>query len=860
MNDILVKVGADISDFSRKMADSNKALQKFGEATKETFDSFKKVGAVATATGVAIGAGLGKAVKTAADFEAGMSEVAAISGVTGKEFDILSDKAREMGATTAFSAAESAEAMKYMALAGWDTTQMVAGIEPALNLAAASGMDLARTADIVTDGMSMFGMKAEEAGRMTDTLAAASSKTNTDVDQLGEALKYVGANANAAGMDIEQTSAFLGILADNGIKGSMAGTTLNAMLRDLKKNAEDGAVAVGDQTVALYDADGQMRDMTDVIDDLVVATADMSDEQRDAALAAVFGQEALKGFNSIAESGVGSVGKLADELYNSEGAAKEMADIMQDNLSGALKQLNSAFEEAQISIGNALIPAIKWLTDTITDLLTWFNNLSDSTKQKIAIFAALSSVLLVAGGSLALIVGFIPNIISGFSAISTVVKAVGLAFSGISIPVLAAIAVIAAAAAAIYIYWEPIKEFFINLWSAVVEIFTVVWDAIPGVISAAWEFIKEINSAALEFIVAIITAAWEFIKDITSAVMSVISTTISEAWNVIKTIINSVMNVIKTIITNYWNVIETVITTVLNAIKAIITAVWNVIRGVINVVMSLIKGDVGGAWNAIKSLITTVSNAIKSVITTVWNGILSIITSVLSAIKNTITSIFSSFVSIISGAMSSVKNVISVGMNGALKAVLGVASSFFQAGKNIVSSIADGIKKGIGKVTDAIGSVTDKIRGYLPFSPAKYGALRDIMDVKISQSIAEAIDKGSGTAVKSMANLTNELDKEVGKFIDVVSDESGLAPEIKPSIDLSYATPRGIHSSLASAVSGTVDVNDSRDDALVRAIGSLERRLGDLEVVMDGERVGRIVRPHVNEGNAVDANVRRYFD
>src|SRR5699024_6568863 len=162
----------------------------------------------------------------------------------------------------------------------------------------------------VTDGMSMFGMKAEEAGRMTDALAAASSKTNTDVDQLGEALKYVGANANAAGRETQQTSGFFGLVRDKGIKGSMAGARLQAMPRDLKKNSEDGAVAVGDQTVALYDADGQMRDMTEVVDDLIVATADMSDEQRDAALAAVFGEQALKGFNSIAESGVGSVGKL----------------------------------------------------------------------------------------------------------------------------------------------------------------------------------------------------------------------------------------------------------------------------------------------------------------------------------------------------------------------------------------------------------------------------------------------------------------------------------------------------------------------------------------------------------------------
>src|SRR5690625_972363 len=177
---------------------------------------------------------------------------------------LLSEKAREMGASTKFSASESAEALSYMALAGWETEQMLAGIEPTLDLAAAAGMDLARTSDIVTDAMSMFAMEAEEAGRMADTLAAAASRTNTDVDQLGEALQYVGANAYAAGMDIEQTSAFLGVLSDNGIKGSRAGTTLNPMLRDMRKNAEVGMPAIGDQTVDLDDCEDQKSDMTDV--------------------------------------------------------------------------------------------------------------------------------------------------------------------------------------------------------------------------------------------------------------------------------------------------------------------------------------------------------------------------------------------------------------------------------------------------------------------------------------------------------------------------------------------------------------------------------------------------------------------
>src|SRR5690625_3495786 len=380
MNDILVKVGGDITDLSRKIAESQRSLSEFGKANQQTFDAFKSTGKMVTGAGVALAGGLGCAVKPAADFESAMSQVQAVSGASAGDMELLSDKAREWCASTKFSATESAAALYYMSLAGWDTNQMLEAIEPTLDLAAAANMDLARASDIVTDAMSMFGMEAEEAGRMTDTLAAASSSTNTDVDQLGEALKYVGANAHAAGMDIEQTSAFLGILADNGLKGSRAGTTLNAILRDMKKSAEDGEVAIGDQTVALYDSEGQMRDMTDIMGDLIGATDGMTDGQRDQALASIFGQEALKGFNIYANEGSDAVRDLEGNLRNSEGAANDMAGTMQDNLNGALTELKSAFEEILISIGSALIPVIKEGVGWLQNLADWFNNLSDRTK------------------------------------------------------------------------------------------------------------------------------------------------------------------------------------------------------------------------------------------------------------------------------------------------------------------------------------------------------------------------------------------------------------------------------------------------------------------------------------------------
>src|SRR5699024_3159223 len=218
------------------------------------------------------------------------------------------------------------------------------GIEHTLNLAAAGGIELADSAMITANTMNQFGLEAAEAERIADVFALTASSAGTDVEQMADALQYAGANAAAAGMDIEQTAAFIGVLGDAGITGSKAGTAFNSMLRDLKKNSEDGAIAVGEQSVALYDAEGNMRPMPKVISELIKATEGMDDAQRDAALSTIFGDQALVAFNALAGQGADEVANLADELYDSKGAAAEMADIMMDNLNGALTELGSAFE------------------------------------------------------------------------------------------------------------------------------------------------------------------------------------------------------------------------------------------------------------------------------------------------------------------------------------------------------------------------------------------------------------------------------------------------------------------------------------------------------------------------------------
>ena len=403
----------DASKFKSGLKDAQSTLKEFTNNSNSAGTRFQALGSSLKTVGrtittavslplLAVGAG---AIKTAADFEAGMSKVAALSGATGDDLKMLEEEAKRMGATTKYSATESADALSYMALAGWDAEQMAAGLEPSLKLAGASGMQLAECTDIVTDTMSMFGMEASEATKMTDMLAYAQANSNTDVQQLGEALKYCGASANAMGYDLADTTALLGTFADQGLKGSSAGTTLNAMFRDMKKNAEDGKIAIGNKNVAIVDANGNYRDMTDILADVQKATEGMTQAERDMALSSIWGTEALKGVNMAFEAGVPKIREFEDGIRKSDGAASDMYDTMQNNLKGAIDNMKSAFEGVMITIGERLIPIFQNVVDGITNMLTWFNNLNPTIQNVIIGVGGFLAIL----GPLLLIIGNIEN-------------------------------------------------------------------------------------------------------------------------------------------------------------------------------------------------------------------------------------------------------------------------------------------------------------------------------------------------------------------------------------------------------------------------------------------------------------------
>ena len=328
-----------------------------------------QVGAV---LGVSIG--IKDAVDTYKDFEAAMSQVKAISGATGSDFVKLNNKAKEMGATTKFTATESAEAFNYMAMAGWKAGDMLDGIEGILSLAAASGEDLASTSDIVTDAMTAFHMEASEAGRFSDVLAAAASNANTTVSGMGETFKYAGAMAGTLRYSIEDVALMTGLMASAGIKGTMSGTALNSIFTRLSTNTNGAADAISKLGVEFFTSEGNARDLSDVMGELRAATAGMSAEQKSQIANTIAGMEAQKGLLAILDASEEDYNDLADAINNADGAAAAMADTMMDNLQGSITYLQSAVDEVKLSVGGRLSTYVRGLAD-------WFKEQMPAVKQ-----------------------------------------------------------------------------------------------------------------------------------------------------------------------------------------------------------------------------------------------------------------------------------------------------------------------------------------------------------------------------------------------------------------------------------------------------------------------------------------------
>ena len=663
----------DTSKFQNALKTAGQQLKGFTDSTTSTGDKMTSLGAGLKTVGSNMSkyvtvplAGIGAAsVKTAADFEKSMDNVSALSGATGDDLKKLENLAREMGSTTQFSASEAADALGYMALAGWDTEQSMGALPGVLDLAAASNMQLAEASDMVTDYLSAFGEEADQAGRMADVLAYAQANSNTSTQQLGEAFKNCAVNANSFGLDIEQTTALLGKLGDQGLKGSEAGTALNAVFRDMSSKMKDGAIQIGNTSVKITDANGNFKSMTEIIAGVEKATDGLSESEKMVALQSTFTADSIKAMGIFMNTGADNIEAFTNELYKSDGAASDMAATMNDNLNGQLTALGSAVEGAGISIGNALLPVIKQLVEWINNLVTWFNNLSPGIQTAITIFglvvAAIGPVLLIVGQLCTAIGGLITFFGAGGVGAGVLSAAIG-ALSG---PVGIAIGIITALIAIgtlLYQNWDTIKVKCSEIWQNTIKpMIEKVTNAIKNVITTVWNGITSFLTTIWNGIKSVATAVWEGIKTLIELRINATKAVITTVWNAIKTVTSSVWNGIKTLISTVWNAIKSVVTTAVNGVKSVITSVFNAIKGVISSTSSGWKATLQAVWTGIKSIVSTGVNAVKSTISSVFSGIQSILTAPFKAAQSVISGILGGISSAISKVTSAIKNVTKLG-------------------------------------------------------------------------------------------------------------------------------------------------------------------------------------------------------
>lgn len=759
----IVETEQELRRLEQQAEQSATALQKIGatgEKLQAVGDKVSSVGQkLLPVTGVVTGLGTA-AVKTAADFDSAMSRVAAVSGATGSDFDKLRDKAREMGAKTKFSATEAADAMNYMAMAGWKTE----GIEGIMYLAAASGEDLATTSDIVTDALTAFGLTAEDSGHFADVLAAASSNANTNVSMMGETFKYCAPVAGALGFSVEDTAEAIGLMGNAGIKASQAGTSMRSIMTNLTGDVKLSGAAIGDVTIATTNADGSMRSLSAILADCRVAFGGMTEAEKANNAETLVGKNAMSGFLALMNAAPEDIAKVSGAVNNCKDAAKNMADTMQDNLEGQLTILKSQLQELAISFGDLLMPAVRSIVSGLQGMVDVLNAMPDGVKQVIMLIALLAAVLgpvLIIIGKVISAVGTIMTIVPKLAGVINTVKTAFGALNAVMLanPIAIVIAAIAALVAAFVYLWntnEEFRQFWISLWESVKETAIQCWQAISAFLSQAWEAIQNTAVSVWNGIRDFFSGLWTGIQTLFTTVVNAIAGFLSGAWNAVKGTVVSVWNAISQFFTSVWNGIRNVTSVVVNGIRSFLQSAWNGIRALITTVMNGIKSVVTAVWNGIRSVITRVMNGIRSVVSSVWSGIRNTISSIVNGIKNTVSNAFHAMWSGIRSTISGIYNTIRDGLGNAVNYITSLASAGWRWGADIINGIVNGIRSCIGAVASAVTDVANTIRSHLHFSVPDEGPLTDFESwmPDFMNGLAEGIEKSRGmvkAAVNSVA-------------------------------------------------------------------------------------------------------------
>ena len=882
-----------IKDLSEKLEDNKTKLKNVDDAAEKLSGGLKDVGDNAKNASDKFGVfktALGNFVSNVAlravdklkelaveafnvgkNFEYGMSRVAAISGASGEDFQKLRDKAKEMGKTTIFTAREAADALEYMAVAGWRPQEMLDGIQGVLNLAAASGEDFALTSDILTDALTAFRRPASDAGILADIMAAAMANSNTNVEKMGETFKYVAPIAGSLGYSMEDTAIAIGTMADAGIKASQAGTDLRSIFTRLASNVgasknQLGALDVLTERlgVSFYDASGKTRPFIDILTEARQAWQGLSEEEQINYAKTIAGQRAMSGWLALMNTTPEKFNQITDSIKNSGGAAERMAKTMTDNVEGDLKLFKSKMEDASIDLAKAFEPETRGTIGALGGLSEGMKFIAENAPQFKAalatIAAGVSSFILATQGA---------NIVSGLTGAISGLWAVIAAN-----PIGATIALVAALVAGFVTLWnnsEEFRNFWINLWNTIknavepvikgisewfskawgnvkkvwapvgkffsdlfngiVETVTPIANSVGNAFKEAWELIKSV----WDFFSPYFRGLWEGIKSIFGAVAKVVALPFKNAWEMIKLYWGTAVDFFKTI----WNNIKIIfgsvkkvlvsafktawegIKAVWNVVTSYFKAIWDTIAGIFKVVRKVLTGDFQGAWEGIKGIVSTWAGFFR----TVWENIKNVFRAVKEFFKTTFSAAWQAVKGVFSGWVGFFRNLWQR-----------IKNTFSNIGQNIASAIGGAVKRAIngvismieGTMNTAINLINGAIRLINMIPGVGIGELGHLRLPRLAKG--GVLDNGPRTVIagEDGAEAIVPLEKNT-KWISLVANQ--LQRQMLPQLS-----------------NGTDAYPDMRAQTEFNSlVNSFKQALGEMKVVMDEETFGKFVDRTVSD-------------
>lgn len=760
----IIETEQELQSLEQQAKQSGTALTQMaqtGEKLKTVGTNISNAGqALLPLTGVVMGLGTA-AVKTGMDFDAAMSKVSSVSGATGEELQALRDKAREMGSKTKFSASEAAEAMNYMAMAGWKTTDMLSGIDGVMNLAAASGEDLATTSDIVTDALTAFGLTAADSGHFADVLAAASSNANTNVSMMGETFKYAAPVAGSLGFSVEDTAEAIGLMANAGIKSTQAGTSLRSVMTALAGEVKICGEYLGEVEIQTTNADGSMRELSDILADCRTAFSGLSESEQASAAQALVGKNAMSGFLALMNAAPADIEKLSGAISDCDGTSLKMAETMQDNLAGQLTILQSALQELAISFSDILMPTVRDIVSKIQSLVDKFNSLDEKTKTIIAkvavLVAALGPALIVTG-----------KLTSGIGTVLSILPKLAAAMGGL--PVLAVTAAIAGLVGAFLAFeksGKSVSDFFdgiqTKISSFLSSVNSFISENLPGIISSFVEIIPEFAAFASEFITSLIGFITVLLPQLISVAVTLIDTLLQGLISALPALIDGALQIINALVTGITQNLPIIVNFALQIIMTLINTLVQNLPLIINAAVQLITSLVNGLIVNLPMII----NAALEMITTLTNSLIEQLPLIIDAALQLI-------VTLVQGLMDNLPQIIQAALNLVLALIQGIVDNLpmiIETAINLIITIVETIIENLPMIIDAaIQIIIALVEGLVSAIPQILSAVWDLVTSVIDKFLS---GDWIGTGIDILTSLIDGLVSMVSSVLSAIGDLIG---------------------------------------------------------------------------------------